>query len=94
MALNGGGYAPLPLDWLSRFGARIADLLAARDETGAISKALLPDVSRLCDDLDQPRPPVLAGLAALVSGFEGLGEPALPPDLAAELRPYQRHGVA
>ena len=45
---------------------------------------------RLGDDLDQPRPPVLAGLAALVSGFEGLGEPALPPDLAAELRPGLR----
>ena len=26
--LDGGGYAPLPLDWLSRFGGRIADLLA------------------------------------------------------------------
>ncbi len=94
VALKGGGYAPLPLDWLSRFGARIADLLAARDESGAISKAMLPDVARLCDDLDQPRPPALAGVAALLSGFEGLGEPALPPDLTAELRPYQRHGVA
>ncbi len=94
VALNGGGYAPLPVDWLSRFGARIADLLAARDESGAVAKAMLPDVARLCDELDQPRPPVLAGLAALLSGFEGLGEPSLPPDLAAELRPYQRQGVA
>ncbi len=94
VALQGGGYAPLPLDWLSRFGARIADLLAARDEAGSISRALLPDVARLCEDLERPPPPALSGLEALLTGFQGLSEPALPPDLAAELRPYQRHGVA
>jgi superfamily II DNA or RNA helicase len=94
VALDGGGYAPLPLDWLSRFGGRIADLLAARDETGAIPKALLPDVARLCEDLEMPPPPALAGLESLVDGFTSLGEPELPPDLVADLRPYQRHGVA
>jgi superfamily II DNA or RNA helicase len=94
VALQGGGYAPLPLDWLSRFGERIADLLAARDEAGTVPRALLPDVARLCDDLERPPPPALSGLEALLAGFQGLGEPVLPPDLAAELRPYQRHGVA
>jgi hypothetical protein len=83
--LDGGGYAPLPVDWLSRFGARIADLLAARDEAGVVPAALLPDVARLCDDLEQPRPPSFSGLEALLSGFDGLGEPALPGDLTAEL---------
>ena len=92
--LDGGGYAPLPLDWLSRFGTRIADLLAARDEAGVLPAALLPDIARLCDDLDQPRPAAFAGLESLLAGFEGIGEPALPADLAAELRPYQRRGVA
>jgi superfamily II DNA or RNA helicase len=94
VALQGGGYAPLPLDWLSRFGARIADLLAARAEAGIMPRALLPDVARLCEDLERPPPPALSGLAGLLAGFQGLGEPTLPPDLAAELRPYQRHGVA
>jgi superfamily II DNA or RNA helicase len=92
--LEGGGYAPLPVDWLSRFGARIADLLAARDEAGRLGKAMIPDVLRLCDDLDQARPPALAGLATLLTDFQGLGEPVLPPDLGALLRPYQRRGVA
>jgi superfamily II DNA or RNA helicase len=92
--LDGGGYAPLPLDWLSRFGARVADLLAARDEAGALPKAMLPDLARLCDDLDLPRPPSFTGLESLLAGFQGLKDPSLPPDLAAELRPYQRHGVA
>jgi superfamily II DNA or RNA helicase len=94
VALQGGGYAPLPLDWLSRFGARIADLLAARDEAGNVPRALLPDVARLCEDLERPPPAAFSGLETLLAGFQGLGEPALPPDLAAELRPYQRHGVA
>jgi len=93
VALEEGGYAPLPADWLSRFGARIADLLAARDEAGALPRALLPDVARLCDDLDLPRPASFAGLAALVEGFEGIPPRTLPVDLAATLRDYQRRGV-
>jgi superfamily II DNA or RNA helicase len=92
--LEGGGYAPLPMDWLSRFGERIADLLAARDEAGAIPKAVLPDVLRLCEELDHPPPASLAKLAATVTGFSGLAEPELPSDLATSLRPYQRSGVA
>jgi superfamily II DNA or RNA helicase len=93
VALEGGGYAPLPADWLSRFGARVADLLAARDEAGTLPAALLPDVARLCDDLDLPRPASLAGLSALVEGFEGIPEAPLPDDLTATLRDYQRRGV-
>jgi len=94
VTLDGGGYAPLPLDWLSRFGGRIADLLAAREEAGGVPAALLPDVARLCEELDLPPPPALAGLEALVHGFDGLTEPALPGDLTAVLRPYQRRGIA
>ncbi len=93
--LSGGGYAPLPADWLSRFGGRIADLLAAREESGAVPKAMLGEVARLASDLDQPAPAALSGLEALVDGFAGLpAEPALPPDLSATLRPYQARGVA
>jgi superfamily II DNA or RNA helicase len=94
VALDGGGYAPLPLDWLSRFGARIADLLAAREEAGIMPRALLPDVARLCDDLDLPRPEALSGIAAVVDGFDGIRDADPPADLTATLRPYQRHGVS
>jgi superfamily II DNA or RNA helicase len=94
VALEGGGYAPLPADWLQRFGARVADLLAAREAAGTIPRALLPDVARLCDEMDLPRPAALSGLAALVQGFEGIAEAALPADLTATLRPYQRLGVS
>jgi hypothetical protein len=46
--LLGGGFAPLPADWLARFGAPLADLLAARTPSGRVPAALLPDLARLC----------------------------------------------
>lgn len=91
--LTGGGWAPLPADWLERFGHHIADLLAARDATGTLPPAAWPDLARLCDALEQPRPPEIAGLQAVLEDFAGISEAALPADLQATLRAYQRHGV-
>ena len=45
--LLGGGFAPLPADWLARFGGPLADLLAARDAKGRVAGAALPDLARL-----------------------------------------------
>lgn len=92
--LLGGGYAPLPSDWLDRYGPLLADLLEARGEDGQVPPASLPDLGRLCEALDLPPPPGLERLRPLVEGFEGLPAPAFPGDLRAELRPYQREGVA
>lgn len=91
--LDGGGFAPLPVDWLSRFGDRVADLLAARQADGTIAKAAVPTLAELCDSLDLPRPPSFEKLAPLVRGFEVIPPAALPEDLRAELRPYQRRGI-
>jgi superfamily II DNA or RNA helicase len=93
VALPGAGFAPLPSDWLSRFGPRIADLLAARDERGRLPRAALPDLARLCDALGEPRPEAFEGLRALVDGFEAIPRAALPADLGATLRGYQQQGV-
>ena len=93
VALEGGGLAPLPADWLARYGDRVADLLAARGERGALPRCALPDLARLCDALETPRPPGFEALRALVEGFTALPHAALPSDLRAELRPYQRAGV-
>jgi len=99
VALQGGGFAELPTDWLQRFGNRVADLLAARDESGRLPTSALPDLGRLCEELDQPPPPALARLAPLLEATTEVGEPVglpaaeLPRDLVAELRPYQRVGV-
>jgi superfamily II DNA or RNA helicase len=96
--LAGGGFAPLPADWLARFGERVADLLAARAATGALPRAALPDLGRLCDALGAAPEGALArdlaGVRALVEDFAGLPDPVLPLDLTATLRPYQRRGVA
>ena len=91
--LTGGGWAPLPLDWLSRYGERIGDLLAARDAERRVSKAAIIQLAALCDELEQPKPPSFVALEPLLRDFRGLPQAALPSDLKAELRSYQRAGV-
>ena len=93
VALDGGGFAPLPSDWLARFGHRVADLLAARDDRGEVPACVLPDLGQLCEDLDTPAPPQLDRLRPLLEDFSGIPPAPLPGDLRAELREYQRQGV-
>jgi superfamily II DNA or RNA helicase len=91
--LNGGGWAPLPIDWLTKHGRRLADLLAAKDAQGELPKSAAPLVAKLCEALDQPAPPSFARLADTLASFERIPAAALPPDLDATLRPYQQRGV-
>ena len=93
LPLQGGGWAPLPVDWLEQFGQRVLDLLAARDATGTLQRFAWPDLARFCDDLEQPRPAELADLQALLEDFRGIPVAPLPADLQATLRPYQQRGV-
>ncbi|MBS1151999.1 MAG: SNF2/helicase domain protein [Myxococcaceae bacterium] len=92
--IEGGGWAPLPTQWLEQHGQRVADLLAARGETGKLANHALPQLAELCDALQTPRPPGLEKLAPLLEGFEQIPEAPLPEGLTATLRPYQRHGVS
>jgi superfamily II DNA or RNA helicase len=91
--VDGGGWAPLPVDWLSKHGERVADLLAARAEDKKLPAAALPDLGALCAALDAPPPLGLAKLAPLLEGFAHVPRAALPEGLRADLRPYQRAGV-
>ncbi len=91
--LLGGGWAPLPVNWLSKFGKQIADLLAARDVDKRVSKAALPALAELAAALDLPPPAEIAALRPLLSNFEELPALALPNGLQAELRHYQELGV-
>lgn len=93
VALEGGGWAPLPRSWLEKNGQRVADLLAAREEDGRLANHALPQLNALCETLEYPPPPGLDRLAPLVSGFDRLPEVSLPPDVTATLRPYQQEGV-
>jgi len=94
--LEGGGFAPLPADWLARFGDRVADLLAARDERGQLPTPALPELAALAEDLEAPVPEAAEALRAALAALPTEGakeEDALPADLTASLRGYQREGV-
>ena len=93
MPLSGGGWAPLPREWLEQYGHRVADLLAARGANGALPAFALPDLARLCESLAQPAPPEFDALRTLVEDFDGIPEASLPDDVQATLRTYQRSGV-
>lgn len=93
VSIGEGGLAPLPADWLARFGREAAALLEQRRADGSLPRAALPDLARLAAALDTPPPPALDGLRALVDGFTATPPAALPPDLRAELRGYQRAGA-
>ncbi len=92
VALEGGGWGRLPMSWLDRHGALLADLLAASSDDGALPPYALPDAARLARELEVPAPD-LSRLAPLVDGFEGLPPATLPAGLDVVLRPYQRAGV-
>jgi superfamily II DNA or RNA helicase len=91
--LEGGGFAPIPAEWVARYGHLVADLLAAREEDGRVPTVMHATLGELCDALERPRPPELERLRALFEGFEGLPAPELPADLHADLRHYQHDGV-
>jgi hypothetical protein len=91
--LLGGGFAPLPKDWLARFGDTLADLLAAKSGKDELPGSALPDLARLCEALEQPPPPGMSRLKPLLEDFTQLPEAPLPTDLTAVLRPYQVQGV-
>lgn len=93
VALDGGGFGRLPKDWLDRYGDRLADLLGALDARGRIARHALPDLARLCEELDQPPPAALEGLRPLLEGFENIPRAEIPDDLEKVLRPYQRQGI-
>ena len=60
---------------------------------GRLPTSALPDLAQLCDALEQPRPPELARLQAVLEDFTSLPAASLPDDMQATLRPYQARGV-
>jgi superfamily II DNA or RNA helicase len=93
VALEGGGFAPIPSGWLAKNGALVAQLLAAREGDEKVSAAAAPAVLALCERLESPPPPSFARLRPLVDGLDAIPRSKLPEDLTAELRPYQRAGI-
>ena len=92
--LEGGGYAGLPTQWLAEYGPTLMGLLTAKGDKDEVPMAAAADVLMLADKLGVPAPPRFEKLRALVSDFKALPAPTLPKDLQADLRPYQKEGVA
>ena len=93
VSVEGLGFARLPADWFERFGDRVSDLLSARDEQDRLPTCVLPDLGRLCEDLDAPPPPGLNRLKPLVEDWTGLPAVGPPAHFRGELRSYQQQGV-
>ncbi|MEC9466006.1 MAG: DEAD/DEAH box helicase [Myxococcota bacterium] len=91
--LEGGGWAPLPTEWLREHSRLLTDLLAARDDQGKLARAALPDAARLFEALDEPRPPDFSALTPLLDTFAKIERSEAPADLRATLRDYQQAGV-
>jgi superfamily II DNA or RNA helicase len=92
--ITGGGWAPLPSSWLDQHGAKVLDLLEARQPDGRLAGHALPQLAELGAELELPPPPGLEALRPLLQGFEGLKPATLPADVQATLRPYQKQGVS
>ena len=90
---RGGGFAPIPEAWLSEHARALQDLIVACDDGKSLPKALLPDLSRIYEAMDDTPPMDLGPLQALLKDFNGLPSAQLPSELQATLRPYQRTGV-
>jgi superfamily II DNA or RNA helicase len=94
--VEGGAWAPLPSDWLGEHGHRVADLIAAREQSREDTELPLfaiPTLTQLADAMGQPRPVSFDRLEPLIKEFEHLADAELPKDLTATLREYQKHGV-
>ncbi len=91
--LLGGGFAPLPEAWLTRYGSRVADLLAARDATKKLPRSALLELAALAEDSGLPVPAALADLKKRLGNFQELPPFKPEPGLTATLRPYQQDGV-
>jgi superfamily II DNA or RNA helicase len=90
--LVGGGYAPLPSNWLSEHGALLQELLEARDSHGRVHRHATAALVELIEDTEGEVPHDLGRLRSFLEAGEELPEHELPEGFQAELRPYQLSG--
>ena len=93
VSLPKGGVAALPEGWLEKYGDRVSDLLAAQTSDGRLPMSAIPDLARLCEELDHPPPASFERLRPLLEEFDGIPKAVHPPDFSGTLRHYQEIGV-
>ncbi len=93
VSLLDGGWAPLPLNWLARYGEKIESLLVIKAAHKTLPKYLQPELAETFEDLGLTPPPSLSELRERLRAIEKIPEAQRPADLNASLRPYQKQGV-
>ncbi|MFZ9596470.1 MAG: DEAD/DEAH box helicase [Bdellovibrionia bacterium] len=97
--LLGGGWAPLPRNWLNQYGERILSILDSihsrqlNDPKRQLPKAWLPELLDLCDEQQSPYPESLKQFKRRLTQIDTIPIAPLPQDLSANLRAYQQIGV-
>ncbi len=92
LALDDGGLAPLPSDWLERHGDTLADLLAARDSNGALPASAAPALEAFCEEQDLPAPAPPEALRRMLELSDA--SDLMHENFAGTLRDYQVRGLA
>ena len=93
VALEGGGFAYLPAEFLARHGQAILDLVGARDEGGKLERTAYPVLGEVAEALGVDVPSLADVIGPLARDFEGIPRAEVPRSCAELLRPYQRLGV-
>jgi superfamily II DNA or RNA helicase len=86
-----GTWGSLPSRWLSTHLSVLEDYLAARDGSSGGRNAAKVLLGTSLEELGLRAPPGVEDYAARLAAS---GKPTLPADLNADLRPYQKDGVA
>jgi superfamily II DNA or RNA helicase len=88
-----GGWAPLPVDWLQKFGARVLSMIQAKEQAGSLPPNRLPELASLLAESGDTIPISLQQLNERLAHFEKIPNAPLPKDLRADLRLYQLQGI-
>jgi hypothetical protein len=91
--LMGGGYASLPLGWLQQHGSQLLELLAAEQDDQKLPPAAKPALADFYLETGCPLPHTLADLKSKMEQAAKVATDAIPADLTASLRSYQKVGV-
>ena len=92
VSLPTGGWAPLPLDWLERYGDRLADLLhETRQDVLPGTRSLISRV--FARNWTTRHPPSSPGCGRSWMTSRGIPDAPLPDDFTGELRSYQQTGI-
>jgi hypothetical protein len=90
---GGGGWALLPKVWLREHIEALERIIEASKAGGRLPPRLLPEINDICAALGVEVPDYFSKLREGLADIERIPDAALPSDLSAELRPYQRLGV-